>query len=96
MNARKEFQAMLAETVYETGVELGQSSAELAEYMAERADHLALISHEPGFGEAVRREASSVALRAGLNVSDAGRAADHRLFGMVAGALRVAAVALAR
>lgn len=95
MNAANEFENLLRDAVATTGAELAASSAELAAYMAERAAHLSTISAEPGFAQAVEREASNVAMRAGLEASDQARAADQRLFGMIAGALRIGAAALA-
>ncbi len=91
----KEFAAMIDDAVTDTGVELKQAKDDLAAYMAERAAHLSSIAGEPGFEQAVTAERNNIALRAGLAVHDQARAADQRLVGMIAGAIRVAAFALA-
>lgn len=94
MNAKDEFLAMLTDAVKDTGADLAASKEEVAVYMAERAQHLSLITHEVGFGAAVIREANNVAMKAGLSVSENAGRADSRLFGMIGGALRIAAIAL--
>ncbi len=94
MNTKDEFLALLTDTAEELGADLADAKDELAAYMAERSTHLSLISQEPGFGRAVSREAQNVAMRAGLNVSDAATGVDQRWFGVISGALRIAAIAL--
>lgn len=94
MNARDEFKNMLQDALDETGADLEQTSDEIADYMAERSLHLSTITGEPGFGRAVHREALNVAMRAGLETSADAQAIDQRLFGMIAGALRIVALML--
>lgn len=94
MDTKQEFADLLEAAVEETGVALGASRAELAAYMAERAAHLSLIVHEPGFDQALMAERNNVALRAGLEMSDQARAVDQKIVGIIGGALRIAAAAL--
>ncbi len=95
MNLKVEFESLLLDATNEMGVSLKMTTDELAAYMAERAEHLASISHEPGFSRAVSLERNNVALAAGLSMSDGARMADQRLIGMISGALRLAALAMA-
>jgi len=76
------------------GAQFAETPAELAQYMAERAEHLSRISGEPGFELAVEAEQDAIALRAGLIVSDSTRVVDQRIWGLIGGALRIAALAL--
>ena len=94
MNARDEFLALLTDAATDIGADLQANKEEVAAFMAERSTHLSTIAHEPGFGRAVQREAVSVAMMAGLEVSDTARGLDQRWFGIIGGALRIAAIAL--
>lgn len=94
MNARDEFLALLTDAAEDIGADLATSKDEVAAFMAERSDHLSTITTEPGFGRAVQREAVSVAMMAGLEVSDTAHGVDQRWFGLIGGALRIAAIAL--
>lgn len=94
MNPIDDFRALLEDAIDETGASLSTSSDELAAYMSERSMHLSTITAEPGFAQAVKREATNVAMRAGLEASENAAAVDQRLFGMIAGALRIMAIAL--
>lgn len=94
MNVRDEFLAMLTDALEDTGVDLSESKEVIAGYMAERSAHLSTIAHEVGFGRAVTREANSIAMRAGLEVSSNANAVHSRLVGFIGGALRIAAIAL--
>jgi hypothetical protein len=95
MDTRKEFEALIVAAMNETGVSLAGARSDLAAYMAERATHLSLISGEAGFNEAVTAERDNVALRAGLNMSDQATGMEQRFIGIIAGALRIAALSLA-
>jgi hypothetical protein len=95
MNLTAQFHAMLNAAVSDLGTELEEAHDTIATYMSERAMHLSTIVAEPGFDQAVTAERNNVALRAGLAVDDAANAIDQQLVGMIAGALRFAAVALA-
>ena len=92
--AQQQFAAILAGAVDSLGGQLAETPAELADYMAERAEHLSLAAGEPGFAEAVQAEQDAIALRAGLIVSDSTRVFDQHVWGLIGGALRIAAVAL--
>lgn len=92
---KEEFKQLLEDTYQQLGRDFGGNLDDLAEYMAERTDHLALISTEPGFGEAVLAERDNVVLRAGLNATRTADLADQRIVGVITGALRIAAVAAA-
>lgn len=94
MNTTEEFLALLTDAAEDLGADLEANKEDVAAFMASRSDHLATITHEPGFGRAVQREAVAVAMEAGLNISDTASNVDQRWFGMIAGALRIAAVAL--
>lgn len=94
MNAKAEFLKLLEDAAEETGVELQASREEVAVYMDERATHLSTISHEPGFGRAVQREAVSIAMKAGIEISENATAVESKWFGIIAGAIRIAALAL--
>lgn len=89
-----DFVNMIEQAGIETLESVGQSAASIAEYMAERANHLAPLVGEKGFGQAVSVEADSVALRAGLAAVATGDAADARLRGLFEGAIRLGARAL--
>jgi hypothetical protein len=94
MDPVKEFLALITDAVEETGVDLGDAKEEVAAYAAERAEHLATISGEPGFGQAVIAERNSVAMKAGLALSEVADAGQGRWIGMIGGALRIVALAL--
>lgn len=97
MNTKQEFENLLSSTLEELGQDLkntDNTKAAVAIFMAERAEHLATIASEPGFDRAVIAERNSVALLAGLSVSEAASAFDQRLVGLIGGALRIAAIAL--
>ncbi len=95
MNIKTEFETMIADALDETGSDLQASKEEIAVYMSERAAHLSTLTTDPGFAQAVIAERNNVAMRAGLAVSDNARGVDQRLLGMIGGALRIAAAALA-
>lgn len=95
MDTKKEFEAMLSSSLKETGARVKQVPAEIALYMSERSAHLSTIVNEPGFDQAVRAERNNVAMRAGIATHNAASQMDFQLLGLIEGALRVAAVALA-
>lgn len=86
-----QFQRMLEEF----GRTLKVEAAVVAAYAAERTEHLSLIVDEPGFGEAVLAERDNVLLRAGIAATRSADVVDQRLAGLIQGALRMGAVALA-
>jgi len=92
------FEAELKAELSEAGVELKASASELAAYVEARASVLAKESadNEVGLKRGIRAEKNNVAMRAGLQLSDSGRALDQRIFGMVGVALRVAVTVLTR
>lgn len=95
MDTAANFESMLKDAVAETGVRLKETPRVLALYMAERSLHLSAISTEPGFEQAVRAERNNVALRAGIETHAQASAIDFQILGMIQGALRMAAAALA-
>lgn len=95
MDPTKDFERLLKDAVKETGVELRQSAADVAAYMGTRAVHLASISHEPGFEQAVRAERNSCALFAGIETAATADKADQRMLGFLQGLLGMGAAALA-
>lgn len=94
MNAYDEFRKLLDDELESAGRDLEETSDAFAQYLSERADHLALASAEPGFAYAVNAEAKAAAIRAGINVSETASSWDSRMLGLLAGALRIAAIAL--
>jgi hypothetical protein len=94
MDTKKQFRQLLEDAVKETGVDIEESLDSLALFMSERALHLSTIVAEPGFPQAVRAERNRVALHAGLSVAHDADKADHRMLGIVQGALALAAGAL--
>lgn len=60
---------MLVSTSKEFEVDLKTDLSELALYTSEQASKLSLVMHEPGFVEAVRASGHSIALKAGIDVS---------------------------
>lgn len=90
-----EFKDLLEDTLRETGLQLTEQIDTLAVYAAERAEHLANISGEPGFAQAVTAERDALAIRAGIAAVDVASSTEQRLLGVIAGALRIGAAALA-
>lgn len=86
-------QQQIEATARELGVELKRSAADVAVYAAGRAAHLAAIAGQAGFAEAVVAERDSVCLFAGISTARAADAADHRLVGLLQGALAFGVVA---
>lgn len=78
-----DFEQLLDDALEETGRDLGDLREEVMIYAAQRAAHLATISHEPGFNLAVRAERNNVAMKAGLDLTDAADASDARLVGII-------------
>lgn len=94
MDIKKEFLAMLDDAADSAANSLETGREDVAEYMRERALHLSTIAGEPGFGLAVSAEATSVAMFAGLSTQEASADADVLIWGMISGAIRIAALAL--
>jgi len=96
MNAKQELERLLDDTAAELGGIVNRNKAEVAAYMEERALHLATIpSTEPGYAQAVKREAQNVAMFAGLSTDAAAQEVDRQWFTVIATGIRVLAVALA-
>ena len=96
ISTKTAFEAMFEDIIYETGVDLKTSAADLAEYAALRAEHLSQIAGQAGFPMALEAERDNVVLKAGTLALDSANAADQRIIGMIAGALRIAAMALTK
>lgn len=91
----KTFEELLAHTFESLGRELKTTTIEeLALFMEERTLHLAAITEEPGFMEAVQAERDAVAIKAGIVTSRAGSLVDQRILGIIGGALRLAVLAV--
>ena len=84
----------IAASLRETGGSLKTSSAEVAAYAATRAAHLATISNEPGFDEALIAERDNVLAFAGVSAVRNADAVDARIIGLIHGALAVGVAAL--
>lgn len=89
MDIKDQLLDLLKQAAKEAGEEIDLDG--LGDYALERAEHLANCYGEPGFSEAVEAEADNVRLMAGIAAVEAGRVADAKLQGMVAGALRIVA-----
>ena len=95
MNIAKDFEAMLADVIDDTGVSLRKSAKDLALYAAERAEHLKGLVNDAGFRDAVRAERDAIALQAGIHAVANADLADARIVGAIHGGLSLAARALA-
>ena len=95
MNVEQEFKALLEDTLNEMGTSLQADLADLSRYASERSAHLSELVGQPGFEYAVRAERDSVALHAGITTTNEADATDQRLIGLIQGALRIGATALA-
>jgi len=95
MDLRPQFKALLDSVVRETGISLKKTTAQVANYMAERAAHLANGATEDGFPEAVLAERDNVLLFAGVAAVGNAQAFDSRVLGIVQGALFIGIQALA-
>lgn len=89
-----EFAELLRDTVEETAGRANADFRHVKQYAVDRMKHLASIRKEAGFLLAVRAEADSVALAAGLNITSSADALDTRLRGVIKGALALGARAL--
>lgn len=95
MDTTTEFEKLLKAALKEAGGELTMSAKKIATYMTERATHLSTVVGQPGYEKALIAERNNVAMRAGLQVADDADAFDQRILGLIQGALRIAALALA-
>lgn len=92
---QNELTKALERAARDTGAELRQSAAAVALYTTQRAAHLAAIAGQPGFDEAIIAEEHNVATYAGIAAVQSADAADQRVFGIIQGALAIAARAAA-
>lgn len=95
LDTKKQFRQLLEDAVKETGADIEESLDTVVLFMSERALHLSTIAHEPGFTQALRAERNRVAIHAGLSVAEDADSSDHRILGLIQGALALAAGALA-
>lgn len=83
----------VADDLEDLGKELGlsfkQSTANVAQYAAERAAHLSTIYGISGFDRAMAAERDAVLLYAGVEAANAGLKSDERMRGFVHGILSV-------
>lgn len=85
-NAKQMFENYLKAS----GIDLQQASSDVALFAAQRAAHLASLTGQAGFQEAVEAEADRVWMFATGRAVRAGDANDARLWGIVAGFLLTA------
>ena len=90
MSYQDQLRGALDAAIRETGANLQHSTADVAAYAATRAAHLAAITSEPGFQEAVIAERDAVLLFAGVSAARSADAVDARIVGLIHGALAVA------
>jgi len=95
MDPKEVFKQMFEEAAVETGLDLKKTSTELAAYMDERLTQLRLNVGQPGFEKSLISERNSVAMEAGLEISEVAHSLDQRIIGAIGGALRVAAMFVA-
>ena len=97
MDTKQVFEDLIAAELDELGATIDVERAELAQAMTESADRLAAAAatNDPGFDRMLKLERNTIAMSAGLAASDAARATDARLVGMIGTALRIAAIAIA-
>ena len=91
MNAKNQLGVVLEDALRDAGVDLQKTGAALREYVAERMLHLATITGEPGYAEALQAEGQAVVLFAANRAIDAADAMDARVLGIVEGLLRAGA-----
>lgn len=92
---KDEIRTLLQGVVNETGRNLAGSAEDVAQYAAERAQHLARIYDQPGFDLALKAERDNVAMFAGIALVDQADAIDARILGIIEGALSIAKRVLA-
>lgn len=90
-----EFKILLSDTAARLGIQIDGNMDEVRLYAAERMEHLSTIVDQRGFHEALVAEAANVTMKAAGRAVDMGDAADAELFGVIAGALGIAARAIA-
>lgn len=95
LDPNAEFKTLFTQFVEDTGASFGASVDELAIYASEEAARLSSAINEPGFDHLVTAARDNVVLRAALQAVDEADKTDQRLLGLVQGALRFAAAALA-
>lgn len=92
MNTEQMLREMLEDAAERLELEL-EDVAQVAAFGAQRVDELAGAVGEPGFSEAVVAVRDEMALRLGMQTVDLAEAADREVMGMIAGLLRVVAIA---
>lgn len=95
MDAKAELQALISDAIDDLGLSASASLDYVAEYAAERANHLAAAVGEPGFMQAVEAEARNVSLRAAIAAVGVADETDERFVRIVQGGLRIVAGLLA-
>lgn len=91
-----DLEQLLESAVKDTGVELSNTTAEVAQYTLQRSEFLATVVGQPGYQLAVIAERDNVALFAGLNFVAKADAAQQRFIGVIQGALAIAATAITK
>lgn len=92
----QELTALLSASAKETGVELLNTPAEVAEYALQRSQYLATLQGQVGFEHAVVAERDAIVLFAGLSVVNKADAAQAKFIGVIQGAISIASIALTK
>lgn len=88
-----EFLNQLSAEAEAAGRDALDAGTDVAEYAAQRAEHLAQFEpgNTPNYGELVEAELRNVGMRAGIVAAEQGDAVDARINGILQGALQFAA-----
>lgn len=95
MDFKTEFGALVTSAIADIGAQLSVDLEDLKTFAAERTAFLATIVDQVGYESALAAEIDNVCLRAGINAVQTADAADERIVGIIQGALRIGAAALA-
>lgn len=87
----EEFVSSMQALLDSAGVELANSSEDVARYALQRATFLATVVGRPGYSMAVIAERDNVALYAGISGVALADANQTRLIGIIQGALSIGA-----
>ncbi len=91
MSIGKDLADLVQQAGKDAGLDLRTSAADVAAYAEKRVAHLRLAVGEPGFDRALKAEADNVLMYALEKSIDSADANDARLWGLIAGALSIAA-----
>lgn len=91
---KEQFKSMVQDALVETGKEISGDLDDVSLYALQRTAHLSTLTNDPGFDLAVQAERDSIALKAGISVTNNADLADQRIIGVIHGAIRIGALAL--